>query len=98
MQVENYRRKTGRVMLEDGDMMTIARDLFYAPFALLYHNNFEAPEQPLYQYANQVLCAVPGCSWRSALVCRKVAICNGRLIVPHGFHGLSCMKLDPAQV
>ena len=61
MQVENYRRKTGRVMLEDGDMMTITQDLFHAPFALFYHNNFEAPERPLYQYANQVLCAAPGC-------------------------------------
>ena len=41
-------------MLEDGDMMTIARDLFYAPFVLMYHNSFEAPDQPVYQYANQV--------------------------------------------
>ena len=43
-----------RVILEDGDMMTIAKDLYYAPFALLYHNSFEAPEKPVVQYANQV--------------------------------------------
>ena len=39
--------------MEGGDILQLAKDLYQAPFALLFHDRFVS-EEPKFLYANQV--------------------------------------------
>ena len=49
-----------RPIMEGGDMLQLTKDLYEAPFALLFHNNFVVDE-PVLMYANKVCMHQPAC-------------------------------------
>ncbi|KAK9812015.1 hypothetical protein WJX73_009002 [Symbiochloris irregularis] len=64
--IENYRRAVGRPMMEGNDIMTLAKDLYEAPFALLFHDAFVS-EEPQFMYANQTALDLFQSSWEELI-------------------------------
>lgn len=64
--IENYRQKIGRPIMEGGDMLQLTKDLYEAPFALLFHNNFVVDE-PVLMYANKAAQDLFQTAWESMI-------------------------------